>query len=84
MTTQLHVMYQRSRKILMFLAVAFLAVNITDEMLTAITMGHFSGGELVLSGTYLCAVDFEGGILLLDSRLCYGKSSHYVLRSGLL
>ncbi|KAG1783257.1 hypothetical protein EV702DRAFT_249194 [Suillus placidus] len=67
MTTRLHVMYHRSRKILMFLVVGFLAVNITDKMITAITMGHVSGGELVLSGTYLCAVDFEEGVLLLDS-----------------
>ncbi|KAG2353633.1 hypothetical protein BDR07DRAFT_1432538, partial [Suillus spraguei] len=53
--TRLHAMYQRSRKILIFLVVTSLAVNI------------FSGVELILSGTYQCSYNSVGDILLLVS-----------------
>ncbi|KAG2365428.1 hypothetical protein BDR07DRAFT_1399088 [Suillus spraguei] len=52
--TRLHAMYQRSRKILIFLIVIFLAVNISAAVAAAMITMHISGEELILSGTYLC------------------------------
>ncbi|KAG2036748.1 hypothetical protein BDR03DRAFT_434114 [Suillus americanus] len=44
--TRLHAMYQRSRKILIFLIVTFLAVNIFNGVVGVMTTMHISGGML--------------------------------------
>lgn len=51
---RLHAMHQRSRKMLVFLIVFFLAVTIGCGVLIAIENGNSSWKELVLSGTYQC------------------------------
>ncbi|KAG2139205.1 uncharacterized protein EDB93DRAFT_705731 [Suillus bovinus] len=58
--TRLHAMYQRSRKILIFLVVTFLAVNIFDGVVVMTEMMHTSGEELVLSGTHQCSIGYTG------------------------
>ncbi|KAG2149108.1 uncharacterized protein EDB93DRAFT_1250037 [Suillus bovinus] len=65
--TRLHAMYQGSRKILIFLIVTFLAVNIFDGVVAVIVMMHTSGEEFILSGTYLCQINYTEDIILLDS-----------------
>ncbi|KAG2139209.1 uncharacterized protein EDB93DRAFT_1330315 [Suillus bovinus] len=65
--TRLHAMYQRSRKILTFLIVAFLTVDIFDGIVTIMATTHISGEELILSGTYQCSIVYMGDILVLDS-----------------
>ncbi|KAG2353182.1 hypothetical protein BDR07DRAFT_736164 [Suillus spraguei] len=64
--TRLHAMYQRSRKILIFLIVTFLAVTIFDVVVTIVTMRDASGGELILSGTYQCFFVPAEDIILLS------------------
>jgi hypothetical protein len=46
MITRLHAMYQRSRKILIFLIVTFLADNIFNGVVTVMTTMYTSGGTL--------------------------------------
>ncbi|KAG2051482.1 hypothetical protein BDR06DRAFT_959025 [Suillus hirtellus] len=58
--TRLHAMYQRSRKVLIFLVVVFLATRIAIEIMVAMTTKRISGEEIVLSGTYLCNIDYAG------------------------
>ncbi|KIK45358.1 hypothetical protein CY34DRAFT_801720 [Suillus luteus UH-Slu-Lm8-n1] len=58
-------MYQRSRKILTFLIITFLAINVFNVALAVITVMHASGEELILSGTYQCS--FGSGEQHLDS-----------------
>jgi len=65
--TRLYAMYQRSRKILIFLIVTFLAVNIFDRVVTVMITMQVSGEEFILSGTYQCEVDYPEDILLLMS-----------------
>ncbi|KAG2043509.1 hypothetical protein BDR03DRAFT_422994 [Suillus americanus] len=63
MITWLHAMYQRSRQVLIFLVVIFLAITSTNAVMLAIEMMQTSGEEFVLSGTYQCifyhAVDVQ-------------------------
>ncbi|KAG2152580.1 uncharacterized protein EDB93DRAFT_1273254 [Suillus bovinus] len=63
--TRLHAMYERSRKILIFLVFTFLAVNIFDGVVVVLLSIYVSGEELILSGTYQCSFDYAEGILLL-------------------
>ncbi|KAG2047220.1 hypothetical protein BDR06DRAFT_117613 [Suillus hirtellus] len=65
--TRLHAMYQRSRKILIFLIVTSLAVNISNGIVTVLMTMHSSGEEFILSGTYLCQIDYPEDILFLMS-----------------
>ncbi|KAG2355922.1 hypothetical protein BDR07DRAFT_1424820 [Suillus spraguei] len=65
--TRLHAMYQRSRKILIFLIVTFLAVNIFSVMVAVMITMHSSAEELILSGTYQCSFSYPEYILLLSS-----------------
>jgi len=74
--TRLHAMYQRSRKILIFLIITFLADNIFNGVVAAMTTIYTSGGtlkcewqngshwwiseELILSGTYQCSIGSIG------------------------
>lgn len=65
--SRLHAMYQRSRKMLIFLVTICLSVTIACVVLAAIVSSHVSGEELVLSGCYLCHYNFEGVDELLIS-----------------
>ncbi|KAG2033648.1 hypothetical protein BDR03DRAFT_661180 [Suillus americanus] len=67
MITRLHAMYQQSRKILIFLIVAFLADNIFNGVIAVLTAMHTLGEELILSGTYQCTISYMEGKLLLYS-----------------
>ncbi|KAG1798165.1 uncharacterized protein HD556DRAFT_1463734 [Suillus plorans] len=64
---RLHAMYQGSIKILIFLIVTFLAVNSFGAVVTIMITMHTSGGELILSGTYQCQLDYAHNITLLAS-----------------
>lgn len=66
--TRLYAMYQRSRKILIFLVGVFLAVTITCSVMDGIGTHPFTGEELVLSGTYLCTVMEDQPHLVLWAR----------------
>ncbi|KAG2353541.1 hypothetical protein BDR07DRAFT_700412 [Suillus spraguei] len=59
-------MYQRSRKILKFLVVTFLAVNIFCGVAAIMLTMYYSGEELILSGTYLCLIDATGYVERLN------------------
>ncbi|KAG1883247.1 hypothetical protein F4604DRAFT_281976 [Suillus subluteus] len=67
MIARLHAMYQRSRKVLIFLVVIFLAIRIANVVMTAITMMQISMEEFVLSGTYQCNFDYGGDSTFLQS-----------------
>ncbi|KAG2341826.1 hypothetical protein BDR05DRAFT_1001388 [Suillus weaverae] len=68
MIARLRAMHQGSRKVMIFLVVAFLAVNIVDCAFAVIVTSHMSGEELILSGTYQCNVTFgEQHTTLLES-----------------
>ncbi|KAG1775295.1 hypothetical protein EV702DRAFT_455966 [Suillus placidus] len=66
MIARLHAMYQRSRKVLIFLIVTFLADTIFNVVAAVMSTRHTSGEELILSGTYVCSINY-GGTILLDS-----------------
>ncbi|KAG1856666.1 hypothetical protein DFJ58DRAFT_338006 [Suillus subalutaceus] len=62
---RLHAMYQQSRRVLAFLVVIFLAINVYNGVMTALAMRDVSGEELILSGTYQCDLIYEGdGVLV--------------------
>ncbi|KAG1883269.1 hypothetical protein F4604DRAFT_282463 [Suillus subluteus] len=65
MIARLHAMYQRSRKVLIFLVVIFLSIRIANAVMLAITMIQISGEEFVLSGTYQCMFDYGGDSVFL-------------------
>ncbi|KAG2107486.1 uncharacterized protein F5147DRAFT_774315 [Suillus discolor] len=65
--TRLHAMYQRDRKILLFLVVTFLAINTFAGVTAVVSTMHTSGEELILSGTYMCKISYTGDALVLDS-----------------
>ncbi|KAG1738343.1 uncharacterized protein EDB91DRAFT_454165 [Suillus paluster] len=61
MIARLHAMYQRSRKMLIFLIIIFLAVTIVCAAIT-IRDDFASGMELILSGTYICTYVYTDGV----------------------
>ncbi|KAG2351972.1 hypothetical protein BDR07DRAFT_1440376, partial [Suillus spraguei] len=63
--TRLHAMYQRSRKILIFLVVTSLAVNIFSGVVGIMLMMYVSGEELIISGTYQCSYNYVDMLLLV-------------------
>ncbi|KAG2050590.1 hypothetical protein BDR06DRAFT_959967 [Suillus hirtellus] len=63
MIARLYVMYQKSRRVLIFLVVVFLAIRITIGVMIAIMVSRFVVEEHVLYGNYECAVSFRGGSL---------------------
>ncbi|KAG1778963.1 hypothetical protein EV702DRAFT_1277409 [Suillus placidus] len=65
MVTRLHAMYQRSRNMLIFLVISFLAINITCGVLRAIGLRYNVGEELILSGTYMCNYGYDGNVQIL-------------------
>ncbi|KAG2033298.1 hypothetical protein BDR03DRAFT_696514 [Suillus americanus] len=66
MITRLHAMYQRSRIMLIFLVIIFLAVNIACGVIGAIGLKDAVAEEMVLSDTYICNIAYEGDAQLLD------------------
>ncbi|KAG1797257.1 hypothetical protein EV424DRAFT_96840 [Suillus variegatus] len=54
MIARLYAMYQGSRRMLMFLVITFLAVNITCEVIAVIGLNNTVSEEFILSGTYTC------------------------------
>jgi hypothetical protein len=46
MIARLHAMYQRSRKMLIFLVVTFVVVTIAVGVIAIVISSHISGGEL--------------------------------------
>ncbi|KAG1775264.1 hypothetical protein EV702DRAFT_453665 [Suillus placidus] len=67
MITRLHAMYQRSRKVLIYLVVIFVAIRIANAVIAATITMHVAGEEFILSGTYQCMVAYPGDLLLLVS-----------------
>ncbi|KAG2032570.1 hypothetical protein BDR03DRAFT_969739, partial [Suillus americanus] len=65
MIARLHAMYQRSRKVLIFLVVIFMAIRIANVVMATIITMQTAGEEFVLSGTYLCNFDYGGDSVLL-------------------
>ncbi|KAG1844835.1 hypothetical protein DFJ58DRAFT_747580 [Suillus subalutaceus] len=57
---RLHAMYQRSRKVLIFLVVIFLAIGIANVVISTVLTMHLLGEEFVLSGTYQCLIGYTG------------------------
>ncbi|KAG1776980.1 hypothetical protein EV702DRAFT_1278863 [Suillus placidus] len=67
MIARLYAMYQGSgRKVLIPLVVVFVAANIVIGVGLAMTITNVSGEEVILSGTYQCAFNYNGDYLLLD------------------
>ncbi|KAG1739495.1 uncharacterized protein EDB91DRAFT_1284693, partial [Suillus paluster] len=64
---RLYAMYQGSKKMLIFLVVIFLAVNIACGVLTGRGFKYVVGEELIFSGTYICGYDHEGDVDILIS-----------------
>ncbi|KAG2032191.1 hypothetical protein BDR03DRAFT_970883 [Suillus americanus] len=58
-------MYQRSRKMLIFLTIIFLVVNLTCGVIAAVVLKYMSGEEFILSGTHACTYIYEAGDPLL-------------------
>ncbi|KAG1734930.1 uncharacterized protein EDB91DRAFT_577017 [Suillus paluster] len=68
---RLNAMYQRSRKVLVFLVSILLSVCIANITIAAFSVRHGSGEELILSGTYRCTAEFEESSLGLDTITWY-------------
>lgn len=64
---RLHVMYRRSRRILISLAVIVLVVTIACGVVTAKANNYITGEAFILSGTYQCLYDYEGDAQILIS-----------------
>ncbi|KAG2744734.1 hypothetical protein P692DRAFT_201869084 [Suillus brevipes Sb2] len=69
MTTRLYAMYQGSRKMLVFLVVILLAINIACGALTAISLKYVEGEELILSGSHVCTYYYARDVQLLISTI---------------
>ncbi|KAG2032124.1 hypothetical protein BDR03DRAFT_61654 [Suillus americanus] len=67
MIARLYAMYQRSRKVLIFLVVIFVATRIASVAMFAIKAMQTSGEEFVLSGNYLCFIIYMGDSILMSS-----------------
>ncbi|KAG2343699.1 hypothetical protein BDR05DRAFT_962812 [Suillus weaverae] len=67
MIARLHAMYQRSRIVLIFLVIIFLAVYIACGVIAAIALEDAVVEELILSGTYICNSRYETDVQLLAS-----------------
>ncbi|KAG1789241.1 uncharacterized protein HD556DRAFT_813997 [Suillus plorans] len=70
MISRLHAMYQRSRMMLIFIVIIFLAVIIAYGVIAAIELERTTAEELILSGTYMCKYGFEEDIQPLTSMVC--------------
>ncbi|KAG2347255.1 hypothetical protein BDR05DRAFT_997016 [Suillus weaverae] len=65
--TRLHAMYQRSRKILIFLVVIFLADSIYNGVVAVMLTRRTSGEELILSGNYQCTISYAENAMFLGT-----------------
>lgn len=65
MIARLHAMYQKSKRVLIFLVVIFLAVTIACVVITGILVKDTSGEELIFSDNSHCNFDFQGNTQLL-------------------
>ncbi|KAG1775247.1 hypothetical protein EV702DRAFT_453442 [Suillus placidus] len=61
MIVRLYAMHQQSRKVLIFLIVIFLAVNIANGVVATMVTTRVSSEVFILSGNAQCASDFQGG-----------------------
>ncbi|OAX30670.1 hypothetical protein K503DRAFT_870928 [Rhizopogon vinicolor AM-OR11-026] len=66
MIIRLYVMYQRSRKILVFLVVIFLAIQIPCVVTSVMQVRHTLAQEKIFSGTHMCGyyVDIQSLFLI--------------------
>jgi hypothetical protein len=69
MIARLHAMYQRSKIMLIFLVIIFLAVNIACGIIVAILVKDMVGEEQILSGTFVCTYRYGGNVQLLASMI---------------
>ncbi|KAG2355198.1 hypothetical protein BDR07DRAFT_1493501 [Suillus spraguei] len=69
MIARLHAMYQKSRIMLIFLVIIFLAVNIACGVITAIVLKHSVGEQLILSGAHMCNFAYGEDVPLLVSMI---------------
>ncbi|KAG2338072.1 hypothetical protein BDR05DRAFT_728134 [Suillus weaverae] len=67
MIARLHAMYQRSRKVLIFLVVIFVAIRIANAVMVAIITMQVAGEEFILSGTYQCMNAYIGDAPLMGT-----------------
>lgn len=67
MIHRLHVMYRRSRRILISLTVTVLVVTIACGVVTAKANNYITGEAFILSGTYQCLYDYGGDAQILIS-----------------
>ncbi|KAG2109678.1 uncharacterized protein F5147DRAFT_772965 [Suillus discolor] len=68
MIARLHAMYQRYKRMLIFLVIIFLAVNIACAVITIIGLKYdIVSGELILSGIHMCYNESERDTQLLIS-----------------
>ncbi|KAG2086605.1 uncharacterized protein F5147DRAFT_76766 [Suillus discolor] len=64
---RLYSMYQGSRAMLIFLVIVFLTVTITCGVNVAIMLKDTAAEELILSGTHMCAFEYDRDAQLLYS-----------------
>ncbi|KAG1830637.1 hypothetical protein EV424DRAFT_1534977 [Suillus variegatus] len=69
MIARLHAMYQGSRKMLIFLVIIFLVVNIACGVIAAIALNDTVLEEFILSDTYVCSYVDGGDASLLFSMI---------------
>ncbi|KAG1775296.1 hypothetical protein EV702DRAFT_1280157 [Suillus placidus] len=67
MIARLHAMYHRSRKVLVFLIVTFVAIKIANVVMATIMTMQITGEKFILSGTHLCMIGFAGDTPFLAS-----------------
>ncbi|KAG1844817.1 hypothetical protein DFJ58DRAFT_515337 [Suillus subalutaceus] len=71
MIARLHAMYQRSRRVLIFLVIIFVTIRIANAGMVAIKMKRISWEEFVLSGTYQCMTSSAGDPAFLASSMTW-------------
>ncbi|KIK43301.1 hypothetical protein CY34DRAFT_803973 [Suillus luteus UH-Slu-Lm8-n1] len=84
MIAQLHAMYQRSRMILIFLVIIFLAVNIACGVIAAMLLKRTMGEEAILFSMHFCVYGFEEDYRLLFSMIWTLNTVWEVLALSLL
>jgi len=63
-------MYQQSRKMLIFLLVILLPIQITDVVIIATQHGNILGEEFILSGIHMCGYYMRGDAQFLTGMTC--------------
>lgn len=67
MIVRLYAMCQKSKKVLTFLLVTFLALSTINGTIAGMVTKNSSAVVLILSGNYICSPSFDGnGVLLVD------------------